>query len=278
MKTKSILLNSVFLALMTIAACGILPGAEPQDSIRIAISKSSGKEHYIRYALWLKSIEPKIQCVDMISLSPEEAARTLETCCGLVLSGGGDVHPGEYGKQYDTIRCDMEPERDSLEFALIHKAEKLKMPILAICRGEQILNVAKGGSLIVDIPSDWKNPGIHRCDSSDTCFHDVKVSKKSSLFKIVKKTSGTINTNHHQAVDKLAKDFKATAWAPDGIIEAYEWKNPKNKSWLVAVQWHPERLGAGEPLSTSIGKAFIEESAKFLKKNQKNKVKTKKHK
>ena len=130
--------------------------ANSQDTIFIALSKASGSENYERYAKWLCSFDSRINCVDLINKTPNEAALMLEKCSGLVLTGGPDVNPAFYGKPKEYKRCELDKKRDTLEFALINKAIQLKLPILAICRGEQIINVAMGGSLIVDIPTDKK--------------------------------------------------------------------------------------------------------------------------
>jgi putative glutamine amidotransferase len=227
--------------------------------LTIALSKGHGSEHYVNYIPWIKSSGRDLEIIDMIDMKPEEAATALEKCDGLVLSGGADVDPAKYGKGYETDRCEMDTRRDSLEFALIKKARKMKLPILGICRGEQILNVAFGGSLVIDIPSDIGST-YHSCPNPDTCFHGITLKKGTILEKLCNLQKGIINTNHHQCVDKLAPHFRVSAKSDDGVIEGYEWKNPKGKPFLLAVQWHPERLERNSPFSQPILKAFIEKA------------------
>jgi putative glutamine amidotransferase len=194
-----------------------------------------------------------------------EALAVLEVCSGFVLTGGVDVHPSYYGKAEEVNRCELDLSRDMLEFALIEKALALKLPILAICRGEQILNVSQGGNLIVDIPADYGKTVKHSSDSAELMSHSINIDVSSNLFRLINATSFDIVSVHHQAVSILANCFRPTAWAADGIIEAYEWKDPEEKSFLSAVQWHPEKGDYYNTLSQAIGKDFIEHSLTYSK-------------
>lgn len=247
-----------------LSVCGI--ENKSNEKLYIAISKGSGSEGYLMYAPWLKNIDTNICVVDLYVLDVKKAVDTLKYCSGLLLSGGPDVHPGRYGIAKDSVRCDyIDRRRDTLEFAIIKEAERLKMPILGICRGLQILNVYYGGSLIVDIPSDYKTKISHRSmDTNAIAMHKVNIDKESSLFKLTNLSEGVVNSYHHQAIKKLAKKLKITARAEDGIPEAIEWKNPHSKPFLMAVQWHPERLDYNHPLSKSLSEEFI----KYVKKYQ----------
>lgn len=230
--------------------------------IKIALTKGKGSEHYEKYEKWLSQFDEDIEFVDLYHVSKEDAIKILKECSGIVLTGGPDVDPENYGKAGDSSRCEIDLKRDSLEFEAIKVAYGMKLPMLAICRGEQILNVAFGGSLVVDIPSDFDSKITHRCDDPNTCFHDIYVIPGSQLSHITRANEGQVNSNHHQAVDEIAPVFMATAFSKDGLIEAYEWRDPKNKPFLVAVQWHPERLVNSE-LSNPIGKRFISEVKKY---------------
>lgn len=238
-------------------------GAQDTDSIFIALSKASGSASYQNYINFLKSADSTVAIVDMIRKQPAETSSALEKCSALLLTGGLDVYPGRYGKEDDTSRCEHDLHRDSVEFALIKKALKMKLPILAVCRGEQILNVAMGGSLIVDIPQDFDTIVKHRCGDDEPCFHEIQIIPGTLLYELGQVLYDTVNTYHHQAVNKLAKSFKITARSNDGIIEAYEWKNPKNKPFLLAVQFHPEKLDKKNPLSAPIAARFISEAKKY---------------
>ena len=132
------------------------------------------------------------------------------------------------------------------------------MPLVGICRGEQIINVSLGGSLYIDIPQDYDTIIKHRQKDWENCFHQVTIDKGSLLSKICGSSQGITNSNHHQAVKKIAPDLKASAFSTDGLIEAIEWKNPTDKNFLLAVQWHPERLDSvNATLSLPIIKELI---------------------
>lgn len=238
------------------------------EPLRIAISKGSGSENYLKYGNWLKESNPDIEIIDMFVLSPDSAVSLLRTCSGLLLSGGSDVHPGRFGKEADTARCSITPGRDTLEFALIEEALKLKMPILAICRGEQILNVALGGTLIIDIPQDYPTDISHSCTGTYTICHGIDVVEGTELHKLVGTKSDSAVSVHHQAVEHLAKGLRANAFAPDGIIEGFEWEQPSDKPFMMAVQWHPERM-SGSNLSKPLADKFLDESGKYFIENKK---------
>ena len=217
------------------------------SKMKIAFSKASGSKNYEKYISWLKSHNVDFDGIDLINLDRTTAIKELESCSGLVLTGGPDVHPVFYKQEYDTSRCEIDNARDTLEFALIEKALSLKLPILAICRGEQILNVAMGGSLIVDIPSDVPNSISHSSKSGSS--HEVILDDSSRLYKYCGVKSNISNSFHHQAVRRIADCFKVNAKTSDGVIEGYEWKEPFGKSFLIAIQWHPERLDINSALS-----------------------------
>lgn len=225
--------------------------------MKIGISKSSAN-----YVNWLKRSDPAIQTVDLYAMPIESAVQQLGQCSGLLLTGGEDVYPGRYGKEHDTARCtEMNPHRDSLDFALIQKALELNMPVAGICRGHQILNVYLGGTLIIDIPKDYQGQITHQCDDYLHCFHRVQVKKSSLLSSFTGCDTATVTTNHHQAVDRLSPKLRANAFSEDQLIEGIEWQNPAGKSFLVGVQWHPERMESTNPLSVRIAREFLDQAS-----------------
>ena len=242
----------------------------PPDTLYIAFSKASGSDHYIPYTKWIKHFDSTIVCVDMRNRTPEEAVKLLEKCSGLILTGGLDVDPARYGKAGDSSRCDLDRKRDTLEFVLIKKAMELKMPVLGICRGEQILNVAMGGSLIVDIPADHDTLVYHQTKEKTQTKHYVGLVPGTFLSRLCGIAGDTATSNHHQSVNKLADCFKVSAYAKDSIIEAYEWKFPQGKSFLIAVQWHPEKPEQPGPLSAPIGLYFLYEAMKYQASHSQN--------
>ena len=191
---------------------------------------------------------------------------------GLLLTGGDDVAPTRYGEQAHPAVKEVAPERDEFELALVQEARRRGMPILAICRGMQVLNVASGGSLVQDIPSQVTGAIDHRQQvpphQSFDMAHEVWVDKDSLLAKLLRERlvdadTCSVNSRHHQAVKRLAEGFKVSATAPDGVIEAIE---DSSGAFCVGVQWHPEnfyRTGEFRPLF----EGFVEAAARHTPKN-----------
>jgi putative glutamine amidotransferase len=245
---------------------------EGKEQIKIAISKGEGSPSYLQYKNWLHTINPDLEIINLFGLTNEAAMKELAKCDGLVLSGGPDVNPDFFGKSAEKNLCEIDDKRDTLEFKAIKFALEKKMPILAICRGMQIFNVSQGGSLITDLKTFHPSKIEHQCKLKDTCFHLITINDCKTLPELNNIKNLEVNTNHHQAVDKLAPDLKPFAYSEDGIIEAYEWINPENKSFLIAVQWHPERLSnVNVELSDNLAIAFLNEVQKYKNKILKNK-------
>ena len=177
---------------------------------------------------------------------------------GLILSGGRDVDPHFYGEEPLEKLEAIFPERDIHEMALIKSAIDLKKPILAICRGMQILNVTYGGTLYQDISYA---PGEHikhyQIGSLYQATHTIKIDKNSTLFKMADKMEiERVNSFHHQALKQVAKGLKVVATAPDGIIEAVEAEN-EDGIFVMGVQFHPEMMFDKSTFARGIFKKFI---------------------
>ena len=239
-----------------------------KDTLKIVISKAEGSDNYLKYEKWIKGTDKRIQTISLYSLPLDSALAELKSADGLFLSGGPDVHPNRYNKPQDSSLCYMDLQRDTLEFALIEAALKLKMPILAVCRGEQVMNVALGGDLISDIPSQAPGTIRHGSDSVFTATHEVKIAQNSQLHRISGVTKLVTNSFHHQAIGRVAEPLKIIGKSADGIVEAVQWKNARGKSYLLAVQWHPERMPSDDKLSNSIRKAFLGKVASYSKKKK----------
>lgn len=171
-------------------------------------------------------------------LAADRASAALAAVRGLVLTGGEDVAPARYGAAPHPRLGDVDPVRDAAELALIAAARARGLPILAICRGIQILNVALGGTLYQDLDSERPGPVPH---NDETGRHPVHVEAGSLLERTLGTRSASVNSRHHQAIRDLAPGLKAVAWADDGVIEGAEPSNA-TEPWIVAVQWHPEDL------------------------------------
>ena len=161
---------------------------------------------------------------------------------GILLSGGGDLQPSTYGLTTSVPLVDVDPQRDALELTLARWALEDGKPVLGICRGQQVLNVAAGGTLIPDIATARPQALDHRGEKREpgALGHAVTVESDSYLARLGTPLSLEVNSSHHQAVDRLAPGWRVSATAPDGIIEAIE---APGHPCALAVQWHPERLG-----------------------------------
>lgn len=177
-------------------------------------------------------------------LGDRYARETLEVLDGLVLSGGEDVDPAHYGQvAHPTVARNIDPLRDAQEMALYRLARERELPVLAICRGIQLVNVALGGSLWQDLPSDKPDALPHnQTDGRDARTHVVEVTPGSRLARALGGTRFEVNSFHHQSIRELAPGLVVAARAPDGEIEGVE--SPEGDPWLLAVQWHPEEFHA----------------------------------
>jgi len=241
------------------------------DKITIGISKASGSESYENYPNWLRKLDSNIIIIDFYQIGLDSISKALKQIDGLLLSGGPDLHPKYYGKPDYEHLCSIDSKRDSLEIELIKSAIKKKIPIFGICRGLQVLNVALGGTLIADIPTQYKTDLVHQDKNSYEVYHNIEITDSKVYKKIFGylPTNLEVNSNHHQAIDKLSKKLIAIAKSRDGIIEMFTWKRQKNNSFLIAVQWHPERLfHKNIELSDKLGIKFINEIRKNKKKKR----------
>ena len=181
-------------------------------------------------------------------------AEQLSHCDGLLLTGGVDISPATYGEQPHPQLNATTPDRDAHELALLDAARRLGIPVLAICRGIQLVNVAYGGTLYQDLPAQVPGAIQHSQRSARHLpSHTVTVTAPSRLYELV---GGTIEVTsfHHQAVKDLGADLEVVATAVDGIVEAVE---ASDHPWLVAVQWHPEMSHGTDEPSQKIFEAFV---------------------
>ena len=208
--------------------------------VRIGITRCHRIADYIE-AVAASGAEPVVLEADH---GPQGLLKYLD---GLVLSGGGDVDPALFGEAPHPAYSPAEEGRDAAEIALVHAALESKTPVLAICRGIQVLNVAAGGTLVQDIPTEVRHSLAHRIDKpKDFPAHEVAVSPGSKLASLLGADASRpiveVNSRHHQAVKAVAPGFHVTAKAIDGVIEALE--SDDRSAFCVGVQWHPENFGA----------------------------------
>jgi len=184
------------------------------------------------------------------------AAAVLDSVSGLVLTGGEDVDPARYGEQrHEKVRS-VNPARDATEAALVEEAKARGLPVLAICRGIQILNVALGGTLVQDISSQVKTDIGHDEDGPrDSRSHEISVERGSLIAEAIGTEHLSVNSFHHQSVKRVADGMRVTARSPDGVIEGIE--STDKRWWVMAVQWHPEEMTESpEPWDRGLFKAF----------------------
>jgi len=177
----------------------------------------------------------------------------LDGCDGVLLTGGADIDPKYYGVADRHPATKPDPLRDEYELALARAALARDLPLFAICRGVQLLNVAAGGTLVQDIPTERPSTTVHRLREPPTSTpHTVEVVEHSALAALVGPASRShavpVNSRHHQCIDRVAPTFVVAASAPDGVVEAIERPGAR---FCLGVQWHPEnfwRTGEFHPL------------------------------
>jgi putative glutamine amidotransferase len=194
-------------------------------------------------------------------LGAEHNAILLDGLDGLLLSGGEDIDPAHYGQDPHPGLGDVDPVRDAFELAIFRDAVALGLPVLAICRGIQLVNVAMGGTLWQDIPSE--RPGSLRhaqATERDDRTHEVDLVEGSRLSRALGVTRCHVNSFHHQSIRDLAPGLEVTGRAPDGEIEGVE--SAEDGPWVLAVQWHPEEFHHhGQAPDHGLFDALIREAA-----------------
>jgi putative glutamine amidotransferase len=190
----------------------------------------------------------------------DEPDELLDILDGLVLAGGADIDPGTYGAQRHPETLGTVPERDSFEIALTRRALERDLPTLGICRGMQLMNVARGGTLLQHLPESHghvehrRNPG-----SFDNADHDVRLAEGSLAARAARETAHGTKSHHHQGVDRLGEGFEVTGWsAIDELPEAIE--APGNR-FALGVQWHPEADETSRLIEALVGEAAASRAA-----------------
>ncbi|HET7877096.1 MAG TPA: gamma-glutamyl-gamma-aminobutyrate hydrolase family protein [Methylomirabilota bacterium] len=195
-----------------------------------------------------------------VLLPPQLSAASLERLMrgldGLLLTGGGDIEPALFGEAPHPTLSEVAPARDTLEIGAIRLALDRRLPILAVCRGIQVLNVALGGSLYQDVGTDPGTQLQHSQEAPrDQPTHKVKLKPDSRLAETLGADELEVNSMHHQAVRNLGRDLIAVAWAPDQVVEGIEWVDASR--FVLAVQWHPEELVAHSEAARRLFAALV---------------------
>jgi putative glutamine amidotransferase len=224
---------------------------------KIGISRSNSKFH--NYVNWVEQTGYLFEILDWEKSNLDD----IRNCSSLLLTGGADIFPEFYSDWDDgKNRNDYIPARDGFEFGLLDYALYKKMPILAVCRGMQLVNCRLNGSLLSDIET-IRGVNHRKISDNEDRYHQVKVKDGTLLMEIIGEQMGNINSSHHQGIDRIGEGLVISARAVDGIIEGLEWENKDGKPFLLTVQWHPERMkDMSSPFSKNIMERFLEETDK----------------
>jgi putative glutamine amidotransferase len=253
--------RTALLAFIIISSACNNPKPEQQDSKMpqevftekrtILISKSYNEGAYEK---WIGAQAPNFEFVEAYGMEAEKLAEVLSACHGILLTGGKDVSPEKYGMSDEMGLCgERDPYRDSLEIYLVNFALEEDIPLLGVCRGMQLMNVAMGGTLTMDLPVQ-KGTTIHQIAEGDAVYEIAFVQDDYNPFVWL---NGTVNSNHHQAIDRLAKPLVITGYAPDGVPEAVVILDTVDYPFFLGVQWHPERMDPAHQLSSGPAREFI---------------------
>ena len=237
------------------------------DSATVILSKYYASRNYRN---WLGRLNDSlggrpirfVQAYGMDALTLESELARAEA---IVLTGGEDIHPGRYGQPDDTVRCGrIDEERDRVEHLLLDVVKTTGTPCLGVCRGLQVMNVHGGGTLRPHLPDDGfeGHRGGAPGDTRDT-LHAVLVRAPWSYGSghwLAGETASVVS-HHHQGIGMLAPGFIAWVEAPDGLIEGIRWSDTASVSYLVGVQYHPERSLGGSPLTDGLGVGLLEAAA-----------------
>lgn len=215
---------------------------------------------YPLFENWIKACGDEVEIVKLSEKTWN--FDDVQQCHAVLFSGGEDINPRFYNKPEWLGHCDpldMNEKRDEFELKLLEYTESNKIPMLGICRGMQLFNVFKGGTLIPDIPT-WGKPTHAKLEDGSDRYHSVSLDANSRLSKIIGEVSGEINSFHHQSVDEPGKGLTSVAVSMGEVIEALERVDPSD-GFLCLVQWHPERMyDQKSPFVYKLREAFINEA------------------
>jgi putative glutamine amidotransferase len=203
--------------------------------------------------MYVEAIERAGARALLVPPSTEAVEETLDALDGLLFSGGNDLDPGTYGQDPHPATTDMRPERDRGELVLLEAALARDLPVLAVCRGSQVLNVARGGDLVQHLP-DVVGDERHKHTPGVFADHDVRVEEASTLGRLLG-ARAPVKSHHHQGYGRVGEGLRPVAWADDGTVEALE---DPDKRFAVGVLWHPE---AGE--DRALFEALVEQASAY---------------
>ena len=230
--------------------------------MKIGLTYTGSQEKNENYIRWLRGNEN----VEIIKLSVENNnAEEIKNCDGLLLSGGRDIHPKYYGSgnsSYRNVPQDgFDEKRDEFEMSVFELAQENELPVLAVCRGLQLVNCILGGNLKQDLGRQLNL--IHRAENGKDKAHGLNIGPDTQLGELTHNSRVVVNSAHHQAIQRPAKGLRVNCVSDDGTIEGLEWADRSNKPFLICIQWHPERMFKfgleNSAMSGTIRTKFIEE-------------------
>jgi len=206
--------------------------------MKIGLTYTGSEPKHTNYVNWINGPD----AIEVITLSAELGnLDAVAGCDGVILSGGIDIAPGYYSgiSAYPNAPDHFHEERDAFETAVFRQTQNRKIPVLGICRGMQLINCIYGGTLVQDLES--KNE-VHRVADNQDKVHGIRIKPGSLLHQAIGNEQCAVNSAHHQAIGNIGEGLQITATAPDGVAEAIERIDASGNSFLLCVQWHPERM------------------------------------
>jgi putative glutamine amidotransferase len=238
------------------------PAGKPRVGVPYRTRREERASDRSRYNLYISAVrlaggEPVEVSLGLSTSELHDLSGTLDA---LILPGSpSDVDPALYGATRHPKCADSDPDRERTDFALLEHAFRDQKPVLAICYGNQSLNVFLGGSLIQDIASELHSRIQHewtgRKQGAPEPFHSAQVEPGSRLFELARTRDLNVNSSHHQSVLQPGRNLRVTAVAPDGVVEALEWTGGRN--FVVGVQWHPERMVESDAFSGALFQSLV---------------------
>ena len=208
--------------------------------MKIGLTYTGSAEKHQNYVSWIKGEDADIE---VLRLSVDDPAGEIEDCDALVLSGGVDIHPELYGGGLSYPHSPAggwQRERDLFEMGVFRSALERGLPVLGVCRGLQLINISLHGTLLQDLGEE-KDETHDNAKGKDK-EHGVLVREGTLLHAIAGGKKAGANSAHHQGIDRLGEGLVVNCVADDGVSEGIEWADPSGKPFMLAVQWHPERM------------------------------------